>query len=735
MYVNLIAKKQLPFQPHVPTKNAKKVCAVSTCNNPKDVSYHTFPKNEEIQKIWVAKCRRSDSFNPRTSHVCEHHFDLDAYERDLKAELLGLPPKKRLKKQAIPSLHLPTGASPSCLEASLSRQKRQKKREEDGARADIINALLTEEFSELPSLPATEESVHSNQEEDHIMSKHVQTDAVVSTDVATSCDIMANVPQLRSKVVSLEKKLSSAQVQLMVLKKEVKRLQSGKFQNDLVKKTLEKLHSPAQTRRLLNKETKYQRGYTKEDVVTALIIKTSSPKLFRFLKAKKLLALPSMRTQEKYLRHFTCEPGILHDSIFLLKKKMDNEESSHSKLAVLCIDEINTRKLYEWCPRQKKVYGPHKKLQVAQVRGLTHSWKQPIYASFDTTMTKMLLFQIMEELDKSGVTVTAIVFDMANTALISQLHLSPETYSFKHPTDPSQQVFCFPDVPHLLKLFRNHLLDDGYDFLGRNGCYASLAKSDLEDLISRDSGELRIMYKVTPPAHLDCKGSARQRVRTAAQLLSGTVAKALRYLFGEAHATQAEAIEVVNNWFDTMNSCQMNSKKKLSCAFGIHYSEQLHALTKMETLIKTMKIKGKKTMLPFQKGILMSINAIKGLHEACSNQGLTFIMTTHVNQDNLENLFSRIRCITANNTHPSPVEAMRRLRILLIGGGHDIVVKNPAVMEEMSDQEDYIDPSTETQCVSKIATKDITDRSLGSGSYSVSDEPLLDADVVEEVDS
>ncbi len=118
--------------------------------------------------------------------------------------------------------------------------------------------------------------MHSNQEEDNNVSKHVQTDAVTATDVATSCNIMANVPQLKSKVVSLERKLSSTQVQLRVLKKEVKRLRSGKFQNDMVKKRLEKLevggwklHSPAQTRRLLKKETKYQRGCTKEDVVTS----------------------------------------------------------------------------------------------------------------------------------------------------------------------------------------------------------------------------------------------------------------------------------------------------------------------------------------------------------------------------------------------------------------------------------------------------------------------------------
>ena len=392
---------------------------------------------------------------------------------------------------------------------------------------------------------------------------------------------------------------------------------------------MEKFHSPAQTRRLLNKGTKHQRGYSKEDIAcTALIIKTSSPQLFRFLKAKKLLALPSMRTQEKYIKHFVCEPSILCDSILLLKKKLENVETSHAKLAVVCVDEMSTRRLYEWCPRQKKIYGPHKKLQIAQVRGLTHPWKQPIYAAFDTTMTKTLLFQIMDELENAGVATTAVVFDMANTALMSQLQLSSDTYSFKHPTNPTWQVFCFPDVPHLLKLFRNHLLDDGYEFLARNGHYVSLAKSDLEDLLSRDSGELRIAFKVTPETHLDCKGSARQRVRTAAQLLSGTIAKALQYIFGETFATQAEAIATINDWFDTMNSCQVYSKKKLACGFGLHYEEQLHALNKMEKLVKTMKIKGKKTMLPFQKRILMSIKAIKGLYE--------------VNQDTRKSVFKNM---------------------------------------------------------------------------------------------
>ncbi len=147
-------------------------------------------------------------------------------------------------------------------------------------------------------------------------------------------------------------------------------------------------------------------------------------------------------------------------------------------------------------------------------------------------------------------------------------------------------------------------------------------------------------------------------------------------------ATQAEAINKVNNWFDTMNFCQMRSIKKLACRFGIHHKEQQHALNKMEKLVKTMRIKGKKSMLPFQKGFLISISAMRGLHVAVSGEGVNFIMTTHVTQANLENVFSRICFVTGNYSHPSPVEFPRHLRILMLGGNHDIVLKNPSVMDE-----------------------------------------------------
>uniref|UniRef100_A0A0K2UM71 Uncharacterized protein n=1 Tax=Lepeophtheirus salmonis TaxID=72036 RepID=A0A0K2UM71_LEPSM len=45
---------------------------------------------------------------------------------------------------------------------------------------------------------------------------------------------------------------------------------------------------------------------------------------------------------------------------------------------------------------------------------------------------------------------------------------------------------------------------------------------------------------------------------------------------------------------------------------------------------------------------------------------MKFLLTTHLNQDCLENIFSRICAITGNNNHSSPVEVIRRLKVILI---------------------------------------------------------------------
>lgn len=83
-------------------------------------------------------------------------------------------------------------------------------------------------------------------------------------------------------------------------------------------------------------------------------------------------------------------------------------------------------------------------------------------------MTMELLYNIIVELHKIDFMVIAIVSDMgpSNMGLWRSLKISILNTSFEHPVT-SDRIHVFADVPHLLKLARNHLLDK-LDFISNN---------------------------------------------------------------------------------------------------------------------------------------------------------------------------------------------------------------------------------------------------------------------------
>jgi hypothetical protein len=71
-------------------------CAVAICPSPPEATYHVFPKNDQIQKLWIELCKRKETINVKTARICSNHFNDQDYERDFQNEILGLPTRKRL---------------------------------------------------------------------------------------------------------------------------------------------------------------------------------------------------------------------------------------------------------------------------------------------------------------------------------------------------------------------------------------------------------------------------------------------------------------------------------------------------------------------------------------------------------------------------------------------------------------------------------------------------------------
>jgi hypothetical protein len=222
-------------------------------------------------------------------------------------------------------------------------------------------------------------------------------------------------------------------------------------------------------------------------------------------------------------------------------------------------------------------------------RGLCRRWKTPIFADFDTKMVKNILFDIISKLHGAGYIVVACVSDAAaeNRGLWNQLGVTKDQPYFKHPCT-GKKIACFYDVPHLLKLFRNWLLDTG--FCLPDGTV--LTKAPLFTLLQLTGTEVSTCFKLKE-LHLNVKRSQRQNVRLAAELISHTVASALRRY--NIDTKLADAIQLMNDWFDLFNTRTGERKNVSTSPYGTldFVDQQNELLEKVDIFVREMRCCGK----------------------------------------------------------------------------------------------------------------------------------------------
>jgi len=449
---------------------------------------------------------------------------------------------------------------------------------------------------------------------------------------------------------------------------------------------MSKHFTPSQAKSILSKQKRVRWGI--KDISQGLVLRTLSKRAYQYIRYNKIFPIPAISTLRKWINNYKCPRGIQTSILKIMQQSLASESKNSDNVASLSFDEMEIKKEYQYDPRSDQFLGPYKKLQLAILRGIASNWKQPIFYDFDSPMTKDLLFSIIIAAENHSIQIHNIVCDLGNQSLLKSLEVSQEKPFFANPFCPDRKVFVFADAPHLLKLLRNHLLDKEYRL--QNG--TEIKKENLQKILAIDSGELKIHHKLLP-IHFNCTHSTRQRVSLAAQLISHTTASALRCLFNDEKT--ADWIEMFDNWFDIFNSRITYSSKKMGCAFGIHLDEQKSVLEKVASCVETMREIGRKSLLPFQKGLLMSIKSLLGLFEELKKIGVNYILTARLNQDVAENTFSQIRGF--GSTHPGPVDCINRLRLIILGKNGKILVENPSVILEVEDETTANDFDTRAQ--------------------------------------
>lgn len=403
------------------------------------------------------------------------------------------------------------------------------------------------------------------------------------------------------------------------------------------------------------------------DIQKSLAVMSTSKRAYKMLRASWNLPLPSERTLQAWMHKFELYPGVIRPVLELLRE-LATGMTNLEKVCTLSFDEMSVSGGIDWDKSTDTVYGSHSKVQVAMLTGIFSTWKQPIYFDFDQKMSNELLFRILDDVSATGLRVKAMVSDLGGTnrELLNKLGITPENSSFKH---GQEDIHVFADMPHMIKLLRNHLLDTGWE-TGR----ATVSKATLQKMIMEDSQEIRLHPKLTFE-RINLIGAERMRVAPAAQVFSSHSATLASIVFPDNPGIQ-EFFQTIDNLFDVFNSHQPNENAKLvKSGFGLKLNQQMECLDKAYGMISGMRCKirkdstkQRKELLPCQRGILLSINSLKRLYrDLKENFGITYILTRRLNQDPLESFFSIVRALGRTNDNPSPSSFNSRMKILLFG--------------------------------------------------------------------
>ena len=147
--------------------------------------------------------------------------------------------------------------------------------------------------------------------------------------------------------------------------------------------------------------------------------------------------------------------------------------------------------------------------------------KNPVFFDFDFKFTKEKFLELLIKIQKCGFLRIGVVcgFGSDNRKLLKDLgisYLNP-ALEHKHLENP---LFFFADIPHMFKLLRNHLLDNGF-FV--NNSY-NVTKDILNSILQLDKDQLKLCHKLSN-AHVTVSNFKRQNVRMAIQVFSETTAK------------------------------------------------------------------------------------------------------------------------------------------------------------------------------------------------------------------
>lgn len=166
-------------------------------------------------------------------------------------------------------------------------------------------------------------------------------------------------------------------------------------------------------------------------------------------------------------------------------------------------------------------------------------------------------------------------------------------------------------------------------------------------------------------------------MKLATQIFSATNASAIEWCGSRElmdkcpeWAATATFLKMFNDWFDIFNSVCKYGNHPGRNGYGVDLVQQNNILANVTSTIKHMKVGDRQSMLPFQKGILICNSSLQNLYHDLKkrfNSEMSYIITSRLNQDVVENLFAYIRSMGAANDRPTALDIRYRFRWYILG--------------------------------------------------------------------
>lgn len=434
-----------------------------------------------------------------------------------------------------------------------------------------------------------------------------------------------------------------------------------------------------------------------------ITLKNISPAAYRFVRNEFDNHLPHIRTIVDWHANsnINCEPGIMKNSIDILRRKVAEKEANGEKLfGALLFDEMGIRKHVQYVNGQMLGFEniPDIELSNAEIASealvfmvstINDKIRLPVAYYFVTkkmdAATKMaLLKDIIKQLLDIGIELACITFDglRTNPSMCRLLGADLDVYS--ETFDPffcveGKKIGVVFDFSHVMKLVRNILGTKKILFDANNN---AIKWDYFEKLVAfKDSRNFEHSHKMTQ-AHIQWKSNP-MKVRLAVETLSASTAYSMEFLMKQGHTEFAGAgptinfIRNVNDLFDICNTTDCGEKSNpLKNPMSANNAEQISQIFQnSSSYIKGLQLieNGQKFKLcnsiskTGYQGFLVNMEFLAHIYNeiVVEKKLLTKIPTHTMSQDHLEILFGKLRSLNGFNNNPTCQQFNAALRKIM----------------------------------------------------------------------